>query len=141
MNGLDPLNRRIIDLLRADGRRSYVELAEELGVQQGTVRRRLDQLVADGVVHITTRLGPLHGHRALLGLRVNRDSSQLAAAVLDIPEVVRAAQGAGFFDWLLWVDYANDQDLLTIVEKRVRLLGCVTGVEIIMPLKVLKDLA
>jgi Lrp/AsnC family transcriptional regulator for asnA, asnC and gidA len=136
---IDPLDRRIIDLLRVDGRRTYVELAEELGVREGTIRRRVDQLISDGVIRIAARLVARQGHRVLVGLRIGGDSSGIASEVLAIPHLVRAAQVAGVFDWLLWIDYDDDAELLEIVENQVRALRGVIGVEIIVPLRVVRD--
>jgi Lrp/AsnC family transcriptional regulator for asnA, asnC and gidA len=136
---IDPLDRRIVDLLRVDGRRTYVELAEEIGVREGTIRRRLDQLISDGVIRIAAQLGARQGHRALVGLRIGGDSTGIAGAVLAMPNVFCAAQVAGFFDWLLWIDYDDESEFLEIVEKQVRSLCGVIGVEIIMPLRSLRS--
>jgi len=50
---IDDLDRCIIRALQADGRRSNVEIARDLGVAEGTVRKRLDRLVQDKIVYLT----------------------------------------------------------------------------------------
>lgn len=40
---LDELNFQILVQLQKDGRKSFTELAEELGVSVGTVRNRVDR--------------------------------------------------------------------------------------------------
>jgi len=50
---IDDLDRSIIRALQADSRRSNVEIARDLGVAEGTVRKRLDRLVQDKIVYLT----------------------------------------------------------------------------------------
>ena len=49
---MDELDRKIIALLQLDGRASNAKIAREVGVSEGTVRRRLRRLVLDDVVRI-----------------------------------------------------------------------------------------
>jgi len=47
---MDDLDRRLIAVLRVDGRVPLAKLAVVLGVSRGTVQNRLDRLVESGVV-------------------------------------------------------------------------------------------
>ncbi|MCS7145834.1 MAG: Lrp/AsnC family transcriptional regulator [Nitrososphaerota archaeon] len=47
---LDELDMRIIELMRRDARRSYQSIGKELGVSEGTVRKRVKRLVGAGVI-------------------------------------------------------------------------------------------
>lgn len=47
---LDELDRRILDVLMEDGRASNIEIARMLGVNESTVRRRMDSLVERGII-------------------------------------------------------------------------------------------
>lgn len=47
---IDELDRRLISLLRANGRESVVHLADRLGVTRTTVTKRIDRLVSTGVI-------------------------------------------------------------------------------------------
>lgn len=49
-DAIDELDRRLIQLLRANGRESVVNLAKTLGVTRATVNHRIDRLVANGVI-------------------------------------------------------------------------------------------
>lgn len=62
---LSPEDRDLIAELALDGRRSIASLAEALGIGTQAVQRRLDRLLADGVIHIRTEIRP-----QLLGLNV-----------------------------------------------------------------------
>ena len=46
---MDELDRRIIELLQQDGRASNAKMARELGVSEGTVRRRLARLLSASI--------------------------------------------------------------------------------------------
>ena len=50
--GADPMNRRIIARLQEDGRMPYSVIARELGTSEGTVRNRVNQMVAAKVLRI-----------------------------------------------------------------------------------------
>ena len=50
---MDELDLRIIGSLQKDGRTSNSDLARELGVSEGTIRRRLWRLVQRDVIRIT----------------------------------------------------------------------------------------
>jgi DNA-binding Lrp family transcriptional regulator len=56
---MDDTDRRLIALLRSDGRASVASLAKALGVSRGTVQNRMARLAADGtIVGYTVRLKP-----------------------------------------------------------------------------------
>ncbi|TBW39516.1 Lrp/AsnC family transcriptional regulator [Siculibacillus lacustris] len=47
---MDDLDRRLVSILRHDGRRSISDLALELGLSRATVRARLERLEASGTI-------------------------------------------------------------------------------------------
>jgi len=47
---MDDLDRKLIALLRVDGRAPVASLAADLGVSRATVRGRIDRLIEDGVI-------------------------------------------------------------------------------------------
>jgi DNA-binding Lrp family transcriptional regulator len=56
---VDDTDRRLIGLLRSDGRASVASLAKSLGVSRGTVQNRMARLASDGtIVGYTVRLKP-----------------------------------------------------------------------------------
>ena len=54
---MDELDRRIISLLQLDGRASNAKIAREVGVSEGTVRRRLRRLIQEDVFMRPRRYG------------------------------------------------------------------------------------
>ena len=55
---LDAVDRQIIRILQADGRTANVEVARRVGMSEATVRKRLERLVSEGVIHITAVPNP-----------------------------------------------------------------------------------
>lgn len=47
---MDELDREILALLREDGRMPFTQIAEELGVSEGTVRNHVDRMREEGVI-------------------------------------------------------------------------------------------
>jgi len=55
---LDTVDRQIIRILQDDGRTANVEIARRVGVSEATVRKRLDRLVSEAVIHIAAMPNP-----------------------------------------------------------------------------------
>lgn len=84
-NVLDELNLRILEHLQDDGRRSYREIGEQLGVAPGTVRTRVLQMVEDGIVEIVAVPNPWRlglTFLAVVGLRLQPEDVAAAADML-----------------------------------------------------------
>jgi len=50
MKNLDDKNKRILEMLIEDSRRPYHEIAEEVGLSESTVRKRVIKLQEEGVI-------------------------------------------------------------------------------------------
>ena len=50
MNGLDLVDRRIIETLSLDSRTSFLSISKELKVSEGTIRQRVAKLIKRGVI-------------------------------------------------------------------------------------------
>ncbi|HXZ23834.1 MAG TPA: AsnC family transcriptional regulator, partial [Methanomassiliicoccales archaeon] len=51
---IDHLDERIIEILKKDSRKPFVEIAEELKVSEGTIRSRVRKLFEEGVIQSFT---------------------------------------------------------------------------------------
>jgi Lrp/AsnC family transcriptional regulator for asnA, asnC and gidA len=70
---IDELDRAIMVELQDDGRRSYREIAQRLGVAPGTVRARVLQLIREGILQVIAVPDPWRmGYRfhATVGLKL-----------------------------------------------------------------------
>ena len=51
---IDHLDDKIIEILKKDSRRPFVEIATELNVSEGTIRSRVKKLFEEGVIQSFT---------------------------------------------------------------------------------------
>ena len=102
---LDELDRKIVRLLRRDGRLSYAHIGRELGVSDPLVRGRVERLVRTGAVLTMARVNPPaigFPVDAMVGIRVQRGYGQeVAAKLAEMPHVAYVGFTTGTFDILI----------------------------------------
>jgi DNA-binding Lrp family transcriptional regulator len=92
MNDLDQLDRKLVALLREDGRAPIARLAAELKVSRATVDMRLRRLLQRGVLlGFSARVRDSHGDgvvRAMMLIEVaGRSQAQVIRSLRGLPEV------------------------------------------------------
>jgi DNA-binding Lrp family transcriptional regulator len=132
---LSSSDRALIRLLQEDGRRSFAQLAEDLGVAKKTVRRRLQELEMRGVVRITTIGDPyLMGYRVIAQVGVYVDSSRSVTAVAEQlaagPRAFYVTVVTGRYNILVEVSCIDHADLLQTVERDIQSVHGVRAYEI-----------
>jgi len=114
--GLDPLDIEIIRLLQRDGRLPYSAIAGRFGVAEGTVRKRVNRLLAEGYFRIVGVASPFKVGMdvvAIIGLNVARQKMTQARSHLQRLEPVRyIAITTGTFDYIIEVVLPSMRDLL-----------------------------
>ena len=88
----DDLDRRLISLLRGDGRAPLSQLAEALGVSRGTVQNRLDRLLESGaVLGFTVRVREDHDDAAIRAVMmievVGKSTTEVIKKLRGLPEL------------------------------------------------------
>jgi DNA-binding Lrp family transcriptional regulator len=109
---MDELDRRLIALLRADGRLPAVSLAKTLRVSRGTVQNRIDKLTAEGVIlGFTVRLQPeaeRNRVRAIMSIAVEgRRAQAVMRALRGFPEVEAVHTTNGRWDMVAELSAAD----------------------------------
>ena len=123
MTVLDDLDSQLINLLQNDGRASNIELARKMGVSEGTIRRRVRNLVKEEVIRVVaipdaSKLG--RQTSALIGLQVDPafvDSVATSLARMD--EVQYSAVTTGAYDVFCRVALNSPADLSEFLRSRV----------------------
>ena len=139
---LDAHDRKIISLLQRDGRRAYGAIAEEVGLSEAAVRRRVQRLRDTGVMQIVAITDPLqlgYGREALIGIRVHGDVRLVADKVAAIDEANYVVMTAGSFDIIAEVIAEDDNDLVHLLNDSIRSIPGVTEVETFLYLKLAKQ--
>ena len=127
---MDELDRKIIALLQGDGRASNAKIAREVGVSEGTVRRRLRRLVQQDVVKIIAvpnleKLG--YATTALVGLQTGPGKSEeVADAIASLDEAQYVAITTGAYDIFIWAGLESAESLGTFLRTKI---GTIEGVQ------------
>lgn len=108
---IDPIDRRILEALQADGRLTIVELADRVGLSPSPCLRRVRQLERDGYIEgyrATLSRGQIGlGLTVFVGIKVDGHADErttnLQEAIRDMPEIVSCYIVSGEADYLLEV--------------------------------------
>lgn len=139
---LDEINRSIITELQRDGRRSYTAIADKVGLSEAAVRQRVQRLMDQGVVQIVAVTDPIKlGFKrvAMVAIRVSGDSTEVADALSRVPEVGYVVIAGGTYDLLCEVVCEDDDHLIDVLNKTIRVFPGVRETETFMYLRVHKE--
>jgi Lrp/AsnC family transcriptional regulator for asnA, asnC and gidA len=126
---MDELDSRIISLLQADGRASNAKIARDVGVSEGTVRRRLRHLIQGDVIKVIAvpnleQMG--YGTAALVGIQTDPGGvDEVASAITALDEAHYVAITTGAYDIFAWVGVESPERLGTFLRSKV---GTIPGV-------------
>ncbi|MFZ9481854.1 MAG: Lrp/AsnC family transcriptional regulator [Ilumatobacteraceae bacterium] len=132
MTPLDDTDRRLIDELQRDGRASYADLAELVGLSPAATRMRVQRLLDAGVVEVVGVTNPMalgYPVMAALGVRVDRNVRDVADRIADIDGVIYVVFTSGSFDLLVEVLCEDSSRLLQVIDDEVRRIPDVRSVE------------
>lgn len=126
---MDKLDSSIIEILQGDGRASNAGIAREVGVSEGTVRRRLKRLIQEEYIQVAALPDPakmgLHSE-ALIGIQVDPDKvDRVADDLAGLKEVSWVAVTTGQYDLFAWVALASAEALGIFLRTKV---GAIPGV-------------
>ncbi|MBR2255145.1 MAG: Lrp/AsnC family transcriptional regulator [Candidatus Methanomethylophilaceae archaeon] len=115
---MDNLDKKIIEILKKDSRCPFVEIANQLGVSEGTVRSRVHKLTEDGVIRGFTIKTSSKSVKALVEIRidVNTDTQQIAKELAEYEGVTEVFEVTGDQDIIVIVDVESSQMLNDIIE-------------------------
>ena len=139
---LDAPNRAIIEALQRDGRQPYGAIAEEVGLSEAAVRRRVQRLRESGIMQIVAVTDPLQlgfTRQAMIGINVEGDVRTVAEKLSAMQEVDFVVMCAGSFDLLAEIVCEDDERLLQVLNDSVRSIPGVRGTETFLYLKLAKQ--
>lgn len=143
MVALDQTEKRIVQLLQRDGRMSFVDMAANIGVTEGTVRRKYYRLVNEGLLHIVGIAEPFKvgfNSLAIIGLRVEPSKlDEVAKEVSALDEVKYVAVTTGDSDIMMQAYFRNNDDLSTFLITRLTKIDGVIEINTSLILGVFKQ--
>jgi Lrp/AsnC family transcriptional regulator for asnA, asnC and gidA len=127
---MDNIDLNILAFLQRDGRKPYTEIAQTLGVSEGTVRNRVTRLIDERVVQIVGLVDPYQlgfDAPAIIGVSVQPSEIEDAAAMIGaFPEVSYLIEVSGEFDLIVEVMCRHRDHLAQFLNQR---LSKVPGVQ------------
>jgi len=139
----DGVSKAIIEQLQLDGRKSYADIAKAVGLSEAAVRQRVQKLTESGVMQIVAVTDPLQlgfTRQAMIGVRTRGDTRLVADRLAELPAVSYVVLTAGGFDLLVEVVCEDDDQLLELLNSRIRTLDGVVSTETFVYLKLHKQL-
>lgn len=119
----DEIDRKILALLAENGRSTYAEISRQVPLSTPAVKRRVDRLVAEGVIRgFTTLMDPEAvgwGTEAFVELycRSHTGPEEIRGMVADLPEVAAAYTVSGEADALLHLRAPGIHEIETVIER------------------------
>lgn len=143
MQGLDETNRRILEKLVENGRITYIDIAEELGLSESTVRKRINKLKKDQVIsRFTITINPEKiGKNIISFITVNLKSQsnikKLTDSIIDLSDIAEIFYMSGKCGLLIKVQVSSLSKLNELIEK-IREKSEINTIESCIVLRILK---
>jgi Lrp/AsnC family transcriptional regulator for asnA, asnC and gidA len=142
MRQLDGTDRAIVGYLQYDGRKPFTEIAAELGVTEGAVRRRVHRLLESGALQIVGIVEPqlLQWNAAgMIGVSVQAGQIEVAAQQIShFPEVTYLFMASGGFDLFVEVYCRDREHFVSFLSEKLQTVPGVERTETFMILKMYK---
>lgn len=139
---IDKLDQKLIQELQNDGRKSYVDLARELGVVEGTVRKRIKDLIDENVLKI---VAVLNAHQlgysfiSIMGIQVRMaDLRGVADKLAEKPNVCYLAFVTGRYDLIAMVMTRSPVELSNFIEREISSIPSILRTETFVNLDIIK---
>ncbi len=139
---LDDIDKAIIRELQRDGRLAYSQLGTEVGLSEAAARQRVHRLSERGVMQIVAVTDPKKiglPVQAMIGISVDGDIEAVADELASFDQFEYVVIAAGRYDVIVEVVCSDTDDLLRVVNDRIRSVPGVRGSEILTYLKLVKQ--
>jgi Lrp/AsnC family transcriptional regulator for asnA, asnC and gidA len=142
MAELDETDRAIVACLQYDGRMPFTDIAADIGISEGAVRRRVKRLVDGKLLQIVGVVEPRllsWQAPAMIGVTVEAGQVDAAAqAIAKFPEVTYLFMASGGFDLFVEVYCSDREHLASFLSQRLQRVPGVERTETFMILKMYK---
>jgi Lrp/AsnC family transcriptional regulator, regulator for asnA, asnC and gidA len=121
---LDDLDYKILEKLIKDGRKSFTDIADELGVSVGTIRNRFNVFVENELLTIIGRVNPdkigFHTYaQILIKVRPVDKVTEVADKIASLPEVSFLAMTTGQYDLEVNVMCRDNEHLVQLMTNHI----------------------
>lgn len=123
---MDETDKKIIKILKNDGRAGYVEIGNQVNLSEGAVRKRIKTLTDDGVIRkFTVKVGVAEGAEAVTLLATNPayPTQEVSKRIQQIPNVETIYEVSGEYDIVAVIGGTNVIEVNECIEKIRRVEG------------------
>ena len=139
---MDKLNKNIIEILKSDGRIPNAEIARNLGVSEGTIRRRIKIMIEEKILNVYAAPDPKktgYNEEALIGIQVDPNKlDQVGESIAEHEYATWVSRTTGGFDIFTWVTVPDSKELTNFLTYFLGNLDGVNKTETFISLDVLK---
>lgn len=117
---LDEVDKKIIEILKQDARKNYTELAKQLNLSEGAVRRRVKNLVDRGVIKgFTILVEKDYGVKAVTFISINpaTPTPEVADKLIKIDGVEEVYEITGQRDIMALITVPSMSSLNKVIEE------------------------
>lgn len=139
---IDDLDRKLIIELQENGREGYVKLAKKLGVVEGTIRKRIKNLLGKDLIKIVAvpnmrKLG--YGFIGIAGIQVKmEDLRQVAEKLAKNEHICYLAFVTGRYDLMAIVVTKSPEELAQFIEREISAIPSILRTETFVNLDTIK---
>jgi Lrp/AsnC family transcriptional regulator of lysine biosynthesis len=123
---MDDVDRKILKILKEDGRAGYITIGKQIGLSEGAVRKRIKVLTDAGVIRkFTLKIGVAEGAEAIALLSVNPSlpTQEVSKRIQGIPNVETIYEVTGEYDIVAVISGMNVVEVNECIEKIRRVQG------------------
>ncbi len=123
---MDDVDRKIIQILKDDGRAGYIDIGKQISLSEGAVRKRIKTLSDTGVIQkFTIKVGVAEGAEAiaLLSVSPSLPTQEVSKRIQKIPNVETIYEVTGEYDIVVVISGINVVEVNEGIEKIRRVEG------------------
>ena len=125
-NKMDETDKKILRILKDDGRAGYSEMGIQIGLSEGAVRKRIKTLTDTGVIRkFTVKIGVAEGAEAITLLATNPScpTQDVSSKIREIPGVETLYEVTGEYDIVVVISAMSVVEVNECIEKIRRVDG------------------
>jgi len=126
---MDDIDKKIIEILKRNSRKSYTKIAKEVGLTEGAVRRRIKMLVKRGIIkRFTIEVSEEKDLiKALCFVKVDPriETSKVSEVIKKLPDILWCYEISGDYDIVCMIAKETIKDINDTIERIRRIEGVI----------------
>lgn len=125
---MDETDKKILEILKQDGRATYSDIGKQINLSEGAIRKRIKSLITSGVIRrFSIKLGLSEGAEAiaLLSIDPSFPTSKISKILTKLPGVETIYEITGQYDIAVIISSLNITEVNECIEEIRRTEGIV----------------